>query len=83
MAEMLKIGDEIIYRPNFGTGYPIKVTVENMEVTAGEREKNGETVEEVEWDMVRLNRVIFDFDNGRWGYSDAVEIEASLKLKEA
>ena len=85
--QTLKVGDEIIYRPVWGTAPPVKVTVEQMGITEGEREKHSpknkgmDDVPEVSWDLVRANRVIFDLSNGKWAYSEAVDVEASLKLK--
>ena len=83
--QTLKVGDEIIYRTVWGTAPPVKVTVEQMGVTEGEGEKYApksmNDVPEVAWDLVRANRVIFDLSNGKWAYSEAVDVEASLKLK--
>lgn len=70
----LKIGDTVTYRPSFGSGAPIKVKIEDMEITDSPFEKYGESVEEVNVDLVRANRVCFGFDNESWAYSDQIDL---------
>ena len=77
---MLRVGDEIMYRPTWGTGPLTRVRVTGMEITTEPRSKYGTTVEEVSWDLVQANCVIFDLSNGKWAYSEAIDIPASKSL---
>ena len=70
--EMLKIGDKVWWRGCFGTDAPKVAIVGEMEVTKAPREKYGERVTEVDWSVVKANRVVFTLTNGSWSYSDQI-----------
>lgn len=69
----IKLGDTVSYRGSFGSG-PIKsATVEGLTITQYPREKYGKPVVEVNIDDVKANKVVFDFSDGHWCYSDQVK----------
>jgi hypothetical protein len=51
---------------------PRPAVVETMEVTDMPRMKEGRDVDEVSWDLVRANRVVFGLDNGHWAYGEQI-----------
>jgi len=69
----VKVGDKVIWRGGFGGDAPRTVTVTGLDVTEYPREKYGESVEEVSWDLVQLNRVLFSLDTGNWAYSEQID----------
>lgn len=77
---MLRVGDEILYRPSWGSGPLTRVRIERMEVTTEPRSAYGTETDEVSWSLVQANRVVFDLDNGKWAYSDAVDIPETQSL---
>ena len=76
----IRVGDEIVYRPAWGTGPATRVCVESMEVTLYPREKYGDPADEVDVVLVEQNRVVMTLDNGHWAYSDQVDLEASKEV---
>lgn len=74
---MLKTGDYVVYRPGFGMDDPVLVTIEGMAATSYTREKYGRPKQEVPYELVRQNLVLFSFSNGHWAYSDQVDIHAT------
>jgi len=65
-SDKLKVGDKI--RSHFG-----EVRITRMEVTEEPNDKYGQEVKETTWAMVDACRVVFDFDNGHWGYARNIE----------
>lgn len=68
------IGDKISYRGTWGKDAPVLVTVLEMELTERAREKYGTPITFASRQAILDNRVIFTLDNGRWCYSEQVEI---------
>jgi hypothetical protein len=75
-----RVGDEIVYRPSWGSGVETVVRIESMEVTRYPREKYGHPADEVDVGLVEENRVVMTLDNGHWAYSDQVDLEASREV---
>jgi hypothetical protein len=71
----LKIGDTVQWRGSWGEDAPVPAKVTAMEITKNPREKSGEAVNEVDWDIVNENRVIVDLDNGHWAYGSQIAHE--------
>jgi hypothetical protein len=70
--DTVKVGDTVLWKGAFGMQPAQKAKVVMMELTPGPRQKYGEDVEKVSWDMVHQNRVLFTLDNGHWAYSDQI-----------
>jgi len=70
--EKLKVGDKVLWRGCFGAESPKVATVQRMELCAYPRSKYGKEVNEVDWQDIFDNRVIFDLDNGCWAYSEQI-----------
>jgi len=70
--DTVKVGDTVLWRGAFGSAPAQKAKVVDMELTAGPRQKYGDTVEEAPWKAVLENRVLFTLDNGHWAYSDQI-----------
>ena len=83
MKASLKVGDKVVYCPGFGTDAPVEVTVEELELTPYPDCKHGDLVDEVSWDQVREDLVVFGLSNDKWSYSYQIDIEASLKLQKS
>jgi hypothetical protein len=71
---IIKVGDRVNWRGGFGADTPKIATITGMDITEQPREKYGESVEEVDIDLIRQNRVLFSLDNGHWAYSDQIEV---------
>ena len=72
MNNLVKIGDKVNWRGGFGANDPKVVEVTSIEVTDLPRDKYGEIVGEVTWDLVKENRVNFGLSSGNWAYSEQV-----------
>jgi len=72
MSKTIKVGDEVSWRGSFGNDEPKTVKVMSLETTVYPREKYGEDVNEVTWDLVKKNRVNFGLSSGNWAYSEQV-----------
>ena len=73
--EKLKVGDKVMWRGAFGMDAPKVAEVTGMEVTERSRDKHGESVSEVSWELVRANIVAFSLTyEGEyyWAYSDQI-----------
>jgi hypothetical protein len=62
-----KIGDYIIYRPNFGMDDPVIAKVARLQITELPRQKYGQEVTQVDWYDVQRGVVVFSLDNLRPG----------------
>ena len=69
----IKVGDKVMWRGCFGTDPAREATITSLEITDIPRTKYGDEVDEVSWEDVRSNRVLFGFDNGHWAYSDQID----------
>lgn len=70
--DTVKIGDKVLWRGAWGSEPAKLVTVEGLDVTDYPHEKYGVEVDEVCWDLVRQNRVVFSLDTGNWAYSSQI-----------
>lgn len=68
----IKINDIITYRPSFGMGARTSTKVIGLSVTEYPRDKNGKEVREVDIELVKQNKVLFDLEDGHWAYSDQI-----------
>ena len=69
---IIKIGSKVIYRGNFGMGCPEKVTIESIDMCEKERDKYGDAVESIDWDM--KNYGCFTLSNGHWCYGEQIDL---------
>lgn len=70
MSKMLKIGDEVMWRGDFGMASPKRVKVIGIEITNGG--KYGDPVDEVPWSKVTGRNVTVDLDNDKWAYAEQI-----------
>jgi len=73
--EMIRVGNPVIYRPNFGEDLPILVQVSGITITDEPREKYGNYTTEAPWSFVLEDRICFDMNNGHWCYSSQIEAD--------
>jgi len=64
---MLKVGDTVHWRGNFGEAEPRRVTVLSIERVHRPGDKEGDLVDELEWELVPLYAVV-SLDTGNWAY---------------
>ena len=69
---IIKIGSKVMYRGSFGMGCPEKVTIESIEMREKERDKYGDAVESIDWDM--KNYGCFTLSNGHWCYGEQIDL---------
>lgn len=63
---MLKVGDTVWWRGDYGTSQEEKAVVVNIELTDGD--KYGRPVQEVAWAVVHDRSIVVDLDNGHFAY---------------
>ena len=68
---IIKIGSKVMYRGSFGMGCPEKVTIESIDMCKKERDKYGDAVESIDWDM--KNYGCFTLSNGHWCYGEQID----------
>jgi len=69
---VIRVGDTVFVRTNFGQGIRVKARIKRMEVCERPRMKYGTEVPFVEsW---RKNFLIVDLDNGSWAYGEQLDI---------
>ena len=69
---IIKIGSKVMYRGSFGMGCPEKVTIESIDMCEKERDKYGDAVESIDWDM--KNYGCFTLSNGHWCYGGQIDL---------
>ena len=69
---IIKIGSKVMYRGLFGMGCPEKVTIESIDKCKKERDKYGDAVESIDWDM--KNYGCFTLSNGHWCYGEQIDL---------
>ena len=69
---IIKIGSKVMYRGSFGMGCPEKVTIESIDMCEKERDKYGDAVESIDWDM--KNYGCFTLSNGHWCYGWQIDL---------
>jgi len=73
---VIKVGDKVGYRGAFGGGHPTTATVEGLTLTTEARSKYGKSVQEVNIDDVKANKVVFDLSDGHWAYASQIILPA-------
>ena len=68
---IIKIGSKVMYRGSFGMGCPEKVTIESIDMCKKERDKYGDAVDSIDWDM--KNYGCFTLSNGHWCYGEQID----------
>ena len=72
MRNTLKIGDKVWWRGGFGSGPAKLATIEEIEITNGD--KYGYEVDEVKWSLVYGRNVVVTFsDNDHWAYAQQIK----------
>lgn len=66
--QMLKVGQEVIWRGGFGMDAPMKAVVTSIEETEMPRCKHGEPVNEIAWNRKRF--AVVTLSNGSWAYGE-------------
>lgn len=65
-SNLLKIGDNVMWRGAFGTEPPVEATVEGLEwCKVGEKE-GGRELKSINWDKVDSRQLIVSLTNGHW-----------------
>ena len=74
--EMIRVGDPVIYRPNFNCAPPVLVQILGITITSSPREKYGDDRQtEAPWNLVLEDRICFNMSNGHWCYSNQIETD--------
>ena len=71
MRNTLKIGDKVWWRGGFGSEPAKLATVEEIEITNGD--KYGAEVDEVKWALVYDRNVVVSLDNDHWAYAGQIK----------
>lgn len=66
---ILKVGDEVIWRGAWGTDEPKRAKVIEIEKTKGHHEKYGQKVDFVKW----IHNFVVTLDNHHWAYDYQLE----------
>jgi hypothetical protein len=72
VPSVLRVGDTVLWRGNFGTAGAMRAKVVRIEETEYPRTKYGTEVSEILWSAVRNNYACLDLDNGSWCYGEQV-----------
>ncbi len=70
--DIVKVGDTVLWKGAFGSGPEQEAVVKGLEITGVPYEKEGDSVDEVPWSLVRRGLVVFDLENGHWAYSNQI-----------
>ena len=73
--EMIRLGDPIIYRSDFGTAFPVLAQVSDITITDEPREKYGKDTTEAPWSLVLEDRICFGMNDGHWCYSSQIDTD--------
>jgi len=68
--QMLRVGDTILCRANFGSDAPKKEVVKHIDINC--IGNDGDSVDEVAWEDVKDRTVMVDMENGHWAYGSAI-----------
>ena len=71
MRNTLKIGDKVWWRGGFGKEPRKLATVEEIEITNGD--KYGTEVDEVKWALVYDRNVVVSLGNDHWAYASQIK----------
>jgi len=72
----IKISDTVSYYGSFGHGPRTTAKVVGLTLTQYPREKYGKSVQEVNDDDVKVNKVVFDLSDGHWAYASQIILPA-------
>ena len=72
-ANLLHVGDRVIWRGGFGDHPPVDATVMTIEAVEEEGQKHGTPVSVIDWRAVTGRRVVVDLDNGHWAYGEQLQ----------
>lgn len=67
----LKVEDTVWWSGNFGTQTPRRAVVKQIELCDHPRSKDGQIVEEVDWEQ--KDYIVVSLDNGHWAYGEQIE----------
>ena len=68
--DILRRGDEVIWRGAWGSDAPQRARVTGIEHTRGD--KYGDTVDSAPWSEMTDREYAVDLDNGHWAYADQI-----------
>jgi len=68
----LSIGDEVLWRGEWGARKPKRAKIRALESTLGYGTKHGRHVSQVEWPDMKAH-VLVTLDNGHWAYGFQLE----------
>jgi hypothetical protein len=71
MAYVLRIGDPVIWRANFGSAPPVEATVTAIELVE-DGSNYGEEVESAPWSSIVGRRAVITLNTGNWAYASQV-----------
>ena len=77
--KLLKVGDYVMWRGNFGDDEPKKARVKLIEYCR-RNAKHGKDVPEIPWSQVKEHAVV-DLQNGYWAYGYQIEQIKEIKVK--
>jgi hypothetical protein len=67
----LKVGDTVMWKGSFGMDPAKKVTIESIEInTHGGKE--GDSVEECDWNKVTRDNCVVNLSNDHWAYGNQI-----------
>jgi hypothetical protein len=69
--DIIKVGDEVVWRGAWGHDAPRKTTIKGMELCEAPRMKYGMAVQEIY--LVDKDRTVFTLTNGSWAYGFQIE----------
>ena len=71
MRKIFKVGESVLYRPNFGAGAPTVEMIKGLEITKRPGMKSGDSVNEVTLEQLSQNNVVVTLGNG-WAYGNQI-----------
>ena len=72
MINVIRIGDKVSWRGDYGKAPVEEATVELITLTEGPYSTDGNEVYSVKLETLKGGAVLFDFDNGHWAYGNQV-----------
>lgn len=79
LNNVLKVGDNVIWRGRFGLDEPQKAKITGIQVNIENGSKEGISVNKISWSSVKERKQILDLDNNHWcwSYQVAPDMEVS------
>ena len=68
--KVIKVGSRVMWRGSWGSDPAVEATVESIEKTSAPHEKEGTSVQSI--DFNRRDCSVIDLDNGHWCYGDQI-----------